>query len=101
MIKLTVLYGVPTDADAFEEYYANTHMPLVHKIPGLGRIEKAKIVGTPDRSAPPYHRIFEFWFDSPEQMNQVMGSQEARAATADLKNFATGGATIVVSQVED
>ena len=34
-------------------------------------------------------------------MNQVMGSQEARAATADLKNFATGGATIVVSQVED
>jgi uncharacterized protein (TIGR02118 family) len=29
MVKLTVLYGHPDDPDAFEEYYANTHMPLV------------------------------------------------------------------------
>lgn len=29
MIKLTVLYGHPTHPTAFEEYYANTHMPLV------------------------------------------------------------------------
>lgn len=100
MIKLTVLYGPPTDVAAFEDYYAHTHMPLVHKIPGLGHTEKAKVVGTPDGSAPPYHRIFEFWFDSQQQMNQVLGSPEARAATADMKNFATGGATIVVSQVD-
>ena len=100
MIKLTVLYGPPTDVDAFENYYANTHMPLVHKIPGLGRIEKAKVVGTPAGGQPPFHRIFEFWFDSQEQMNKVMGSSEARAATDDLKNFATGGATVLVSQLE-
>src|SRR5215208_7399337 len=35
MVKLTVLYGHPDDPDAFEEYYANTHMPLVDEIPNL------------------------------------------------------------------
>ena len=27
MIKATVLYGHPTDSDAFEKYYAETHTP--------------------------------------------------------------------------
>jgi hypothetical protein len=34
-------------------------------------------------------------------MNRVMGSAEAQAAVADVPNFASGGVTIVVSQVED
>ena len=101
MIKMTVLYGPPADASAFEQYYANTHMPLVDKIHGLGRIEKAKVIGTPDGSAPAFHRMFEFWFDNQEHMNRVLGSPEAGAAVGDIPNFATGGVTILVSQVED
>ncbi len=46
MIKLTALYGHPTDPTAFEKYYATTHIPLVAKISGV-RHEKAKVVGTP------------------------------------------------------
>ena len=100
MIKLSVLYNPPADAAVFEDYYLTRHMPLVHKIQGLGRIEQAKVVGTPDGSAPAFHRIFEFWFDDQAHMNRVMGSPEAQAAVADLSNFATAGATIIVSQVE-
>ena len=100
MIKMTVLYGPPADASAFEQYYANTHMPLVDKIHGLGRIEKAKVIGTPDGSAPAFHRMFEFWFDSQEQMQGCLGSPEGQAAVADLPNFATGGVTIFISEVE-
>lgn len=32
-MKLTLLYGHPDDPAAFEEYYSNTHMPMVPKIP--------------------------------------------------------------------
>ncbi len=32
MIKITVLYGHPTDPSAFERYYGTTHMPIVGKI---------------------------------------------------------------------
>jgi uncharacterized protein (TIGR02118 family) len=56
-VKLTVLYGHPDDPDAFEEYYADTHMPLVDKIPNLQRYEAARIVATPDGSEPPHYRI--------------------------------------------
>lgn len=101
MIKLTVLYGTPSDAAAFEQYYANTHMPLVYKIPGLGRTEKAKVVGTPSGEAAPYCRIFEFRFDSQEHMGRVLGSAEGQAVLADVPNFATGGTTVLISQVED
>ena len=42
MVKLTVLYGHPEDPEAFEEYYANTHLPLAAKIPDVQRFEVAQ-----------------------------------------------------------
>ena len=98
-IKLTVLYGHPTDPDAFEHYYADTHMPLVRKIQGV-RTEAAKVIATPDGSAPTHYRIFEFWFDDMQHMQQVMSSPEAKDAVADVPNFASGGVSILVSQIE-
>jgi uncharacterized protein (TIGR02118 family) len=99
-VKLTVLYGQPTDPAAFEGYYAETHMPLVRKIPGLGRYEQAKVIGTPDGGQPAFYRMFEFWFDNQDHMQRVLGSPEAQAAVADLANFATGGATTLICQVD-
>src|SRR5437016_10102291 len=76
MVKLTVLYGHPTDSAAFERYYAETHMPLTAKIPGPERVEASLVVGTPDGSPPGYYRIFEFWFTGVDQMQASMGSSE-------------------------
>ena len=39
MIKAAALFGHPEDPDAFEEYYTNTHLPLVRKIPNLQRFD--------------------------------------------------------------
>jgi uncharacterized protein (TIGR02118 family) len=100
MVKLTVLYGHPDDPDAFEEYYADTHMPLVDKIPNLQRYEAARIVATPDGSEPPYYRIFEGYFEDMEQLQGGMSSEEGQAAVADIENFATGGVTIFISEVD-
>jgi hypothetical protein len=44
--------------------------------------------------------VFEFWFDDQDHMNRAMGTPEARAAVDGLSNFATGGATVLVSQVD-
>lgn len=104
MVKLTVLYGHPDDPDAFEDYYANTHMPMVQEIPNLLRYEAAKAVATPDGSedgsAPPYYRTFEGYFEDMEQLQGGMSSSEGQAASADIPNFATGGATIFISEVD-
>ena len=100
MVKVTVLYGPPEDPAAFEDYYAGTHLPLAAKVPDVRRFEASRVVGTPDGSEPPYHRIAELWFDDAAGMEASMGSEEGRAAVDDIPNFATGGVTVVVSEVD-
>jgi uncharacterized protein (TIGR02118 family) len=90
----------PDDPDAFEQYYANTHMPLVDEIPNLQRYEAARIVATPDGSEPPYYRIFEGYFEDIEQLQSGMGTPEGQAAANDIPNFATGGATLSICEID-
>ena len=101
MVKLTVLYGQPKDAAAFERYYINTHTPIAQKVKGLRRFEIAKVVGTADGKTSPHYRIANLYFDSAEQMQQSLGSKEGQAGAADLANFATGGATLLIADVQD
>lgn len=99
MVKATVLYGHPADPDAFETYYAETHLPLVAKA-GLPRTELARIVSTATGEPAPHYRMFEAWFDSMQQLQELFGSPQGQAMAADLPNFATGGATILISTVD-
>jgi uncharacterized protein (TIGR02118 family) len=100
MIKVSVLYGHPTDPEAFEHHYSNKHLPLAAKMPGVARFEASRVIGTPDGSQPPYYRMAELWFDSQEAMQQSMGSPEGQETVADIGNFATGGATVIVGEVD-
>lgn len=99
MVKLTLLYGHPADAVSFESYYAGTHLPLAAKIPSVRRAEFSLVTGALDGSSSPYYRIAELYFDDDRQMKAAMGSADGRAAVADLSNFADGGVTTVVSNV--
>jgi uncharacterized protein (TIGR02118 family) len=100
MIKLTVLYGHPTDPDAFENYYAATHLPIVEKMKGYERSEFTIFMPQADNSASPFFRMAEFWFDGPEALQQTMASPEGQATAADLANFATGGVSVLVGLVQ-
>jgi uncharacterized protein (TIGR02118 family) len=90
MVKVTVLYGKPLNPDAFEKYYAETHTPIVRRA-GLQRTEA---------SEPQFYRTFDIWMDDMEQVQLAMGSPEVGALREDLKNFATGGVSILVSTTE-
>jgi uncharacterized protein (TIGR02118 family) len=52
----------------------------------------------PDGSAPAFYRMFEAWFDGPEHLAAVTGSPAWQRVVADVPNFATGGATVLLSQ---
>ncbi len=101
MIKLTVLYGHPTDAAAFEDYYSNTHTPIALTMKGHSKLELTKFISAPDGTQAAYHRMAEFWFATPEAMQATMGSPEGQATAGDIPNFATGGVTLIVGSVED
>ena len=100
MVKLVVLYGHPSDPAAFEEHYASTHGALVAKIPDLQLFEASRVIGTPDGGDPPYYRIAELSFESPEALQAALASPEGQETVADLPNFASGGATVLVADVD-
>ncbi|HTX46696.1 MAG TPA: EthD family reductase [Solirubrobacteraceae bacterium] len=99
MVKLIVAYGVPEDPAAFDQHYAEKHVPLAEKIPNVERFEAAKVLGTADGSPAPYHLIAELWFDSAEVLQASLRSPEGQAAAADVGTFATGGATLMIAQI--
>ncbi len=101
MIKATVLYGHPEKPAAFEKYYSETHMPIVAKTSGIVKAETTKMQPNPDGSKATYYRMAELYFDGPSQMQKAMGSAEGQAMVADLRNFATGGVTVMVGVVEN
>lgn len=93
-IVLNVLYNEPSDPDAFERYYAETHLPLVDKIAGISRAVLTKGLPGPDGSKPPFYRTAQIFFADAAQMAASMGSPEGAAAAADIANFADGGVTV-------
>ena len=101
MYKLTVLYGHPTDAEAFETYYKEKHLPLVDTVEGIEKVELTKLLGTPDGKKADYYRMAELYFTSLEQMQETMASPEGQATVNDLSNFATGGVNVIVGITEN
>lgn len=101
MIKLTVIFGHPTDAAAFEDYYKNTHLPIASKMTGFDKVEFTKFMSAPDGSKPAHYRMAEFWFSNPEALQATMSSHEGMVTAADIANFATGGVTMLVGAVDN
>ncbi len=95
MAQVLVLYNAPADPAAFDRYYHQTHIPIAKKIPGLrsyvisnGTVQA--LVGT----AP--HLVAILQFDSMADVNAALASPEGQAAAADLPNFASGGASLLI-----
>jgi uncharacterized protein (TIGR02118 family) len=99
MIKITVLYGHPSDPAAFESYYLATHMPIAAKMTGVARVELTKFFPGPDGSPPAYYRMAELYFASAEAMKATMASPGGQATLQDLPRFATGGVTVLAGTV--
>lgn len=55
----------------------------------------------PDRESrpPPFYRISQLTYDNLQSLREGIDSDDGRSTIADLTNFATGGATLLV--VED
>lgn len=98
-IKLTILHHNPKDPAAFDKYYDQTHLPLAAAVKGLPPMERSKPMPLRPGAPMPYYQMVEFRFDSPEHFRSVMTSPEWAKVGDDVKNFATGGITVVASRI--
>ncbi len=97
MIKLIALYKKPVDVDAFEQHYANVHLKLVEKIPGIRKTEWTRITASPTGEAP-YYMMYEMYFDNMDAYKTAMRSEENKAAGKDLMSFAKDIVTLMVAE---
>lgn len=98
MVKLVALYRHPSDTTSFDRHYSEVHTPLVVQMPGLRRLEIARVVGSPAGDSE-YHMMTEMYFDSLDDLKRAMGSAEGRAAGRDLMGFAGQLVTMHIAEV--
>ena len=101
--KIVVLYPPPRDVSAFERAYVHDHAPMVtpQNFKGLTRFVASKIVGTPDGSAPPFHRIAELHFPSLAALQTAAGSRSAQQAVAHAVSISSGGKPLSLVSEEE
>jgi len=96
MARLLVMYKTPRDAAAFDKHYAEKHIPLAKKIPGVRKYEVSKgPVATPGGPSG-YHLVSVLQFDDIGAIQKAFASAEGQAAVADVQTFATGGVDILL-----
>ena len=101
MAEVLVLYKTPKDAAAFDKYYAETHIPLAKKMPGLRKyLVSQGPVATPAGPSG-IHLVAVLSFDSMAAVQKAFGSAEGQATAADVPKFASGGADIMFFDTRD
>ncbi len=99
MYRMTVLYGRPDDPEEFDRYYREVHIPIAAAM-GLSRWTLTWPSVQDGDVTPPIHLVADLFAESKEAMDAILASEAGRAASADVPNFATGGATFL-SGVEE
>ena len=89
MYRMTILYGVSENPDAFQKYYREVHVPIARKMKGLTDWKLSWIDPSDDGSTK-YQLVAELYVDSRTDLEAVLASPEGIAASEDLQNFVTG-----------
>jgi uncharacterized protein (TIGR02118 family) len=101
LADLVVLYKTPTDPAAFDKYYADIHIPLAKKLPGLRKYTVTKgPVATPGGPSP-FYLIAILSFDSMAAIGAAFASPEGKATAADVPKFASGGADLHFAETKE
>ena len=95
MAEVLVIYKTPKDPAAFDRYYAETHIPLAKKLPGLRKYQISQGPVASPAGASGVHLIATLSFDSMAALQAALGGPEGQAAAGDLPNFATGGVDLM------
>ncbi len=97
--KITVAYDNPQDPEAFEAGYPD-QLALAGKIPGVQRIESAKVWPKEDGTATPAYRLLSMYFADYAAASEAVTTAEAGALFPSVFQSATGGVRIVFADVE-
>ena len=97
MHKIVVLYPPQPDLDAFEKRFAHDHLPLILGLPGLARVEYARVKTAPETPSPAAFMI-EIYFPDKDSLKAALKSPEMGACVEDIKAHVPSGNTVYLSE---
>ncbi|HEY2867240.1 MAG TPA: EthD family reductase [Pyrinomonadaceae bacterium] len=102
-VKIDVIYPYPTDVEEFENVYVTEHLPLAaEKIKGMSRFVVTKVLSAADGSKPPFYRLAELHFPSPEALQEAASSAGGQETVAHAIEISSGGAPLfLVAEEKD
>jgi uncharacterized protein (TIGR02118 family) len=98
--KITIIYDNPENAEVFEAGYPE-QVALARKLPGVERVDSARVWPKEDGSPTPAYRLFDLYFADYDTASKAVATPEAAALVGHVKKLATGGVRIVFTDVEE
>lgn len=98
--KITAVFENPKDPTAFEASHEE-QLALAKKIPGVKRIESAKVWPKEDGSPTPAYRILDMYFTDYDAASKAVTTEEAAAFVSKVFELATGGVRLLFADVEE
>src|ERR1039458_17837 len=77
MARVLVMYKTPKDAQAFDKYYFETHVPIAKRLPGLRKYEVSRGCVVSPAGDSGFHRIAVLHFDDMAAIHAAFASPEA------------------------
>jgi uncharacterized protein (TIGR02118 family) len=97
--KITVIYENPVDPAAFEAALPEL-LSQARQLPGLLRLESARVWPKEDGSPTPAYRLLDVYFADYAAASKAVTTPAAEAFLAAVFSAATGGVRIVFADVE-
>jgi len=98
--KITAIYDNPADPATFEAGHQE-QIALAKKIPGVTRIESAKVWPKEDGSPTPAYRVLDLYFVDYDAASRAVTTEEAGAFVGKVFELATGGVKLLFTDVEE
>ncbi len=101
-VRIVSLHRKPADEARYLEYYNDSHMPIVQRVPGVLKIRVGMVNGLRTGGEAPYWLVSEVHFADQEALDAAHASDEMKEAIDDLPNFTVEGqVTIMFCGTED
>lgn len=98
--KISVIYDNPIDPAVFEAAYP-AHLALAKALPGIERVETAKVWPKEDGTPTPAYRTIDLYFADYDSASAAVQTPEAGAFVPTVFELATGGVRLLFSDVEE
>jgi uncharacterized protein (TIGR02118 family) len=85
--RFVVIWGTPSDAEAFEKHYREVHIPLALTLPGLRRYALGRNVAMVRGGDPPY-MVAELEWDDLDALRRAFASPAGKATAEDVGQLA-------------